>query len=211
MRRNSGRSLLRTSVLLCALTPLSAAAGATASSALFSRFYGSLGVSYSTNAVSTKHTDGKQSQRSANASIGRHFTPKVRMAVEAASHSSKYATGYDALPGHSHTFKRSAFSLSLNGYRSLWQQGRLTLYAGGGGGFTWSSQTQSFDSGGRLAHWSLKSRKVSANATLGGSYSLTPRLSAHLHYRLSALTGADAKHMQQTFSLSLSAHVFPPG
>lgn len=208
----TGRSLVGAGVLLFTLNSALATAEL-ANTALFSRFYGTVGISLSAfddaeGVVGVIERTSKTNNLSA--SIGRYFGKNNRIGLAATRSRSSHLTSYASpFTPSNQRFDHESLHYSLSVYRTFLRRSRLSLFAGGGVGLNRTRQKQviTYPQGGLSFESSHRHQRLSLNASLNLSYRLSGRLAVRAGYRVNRTKGGDVNQTQSTFNLSLSISV----
>ena len=171
------------------------------------RFYGSIGASLST--YSGGGQDGQStSYRNWNASIGRYFTARNQVSLDAWLNRSTTSTDGDALP-YSLKYGYDSLSLSLNAHRTLWQRGRLSATGGFGFGIEQGTQRQTYRFKGQGAEIrsSHGHRRFQHNVSSNVHWQMTGRLSLSAGYRISWTDLEEGTRRQSMLNLAMRLNV----
>lgn len=203
-------TLARAVVLLTAALP-SLAAGTPIDDGVkvFDRFYATLGGSLSTFR-NNELADQRTSWRNVHASIGREFSTKTRLSFDIRYSDTETSTNHSGLPYQIEYGYRS-LSLSLNGHRTLWHQGRLSMSASGGVGIDNGRRRQSYRlaDGQTLFKNSHGHRRFQYNLSSNVHWSLNNRFTLSMGYRRSWTVLEEGSWSQSMIDLTIRASVKP--
>lgn len=171
----------------------------------FDRFYGTLGGSLSSFA-NNEFGDQSTSWRNVHASIGREFSALMRLSLDVRHSDTETSTNHAGLP---YQIEYGHRSLSLNGYRTLWQHGRFSLSGGGGIGIDNGRQRQSYRlaDGQALIESSRKHRRFQYNLSSNVHWSLNDRFTLSMGYRRSWTVLEEGSWSQSMIDLTVRASV----
>ncbi|MCZ0944486.1 MAG: outer membrane beta-barrel protein [Gammaproteobacteria bacterium] len=182
---------------------------------MFSRFYGTLGISLMTLDDAHRMSGVIEQQNKTNSlstSVGRYFGQSNRIELAVAQSSNTFSTTFGApFSPSNQRFKYESLHVSLNYYRTWAQRGRLSLFAGGGGGTTLTKQRQFIDYADSDLSFesSHRQRRMSFNASVNANYRLSRRVALQAGYSLSRAKGGGVNQTQTAVTLSLSVSVSP--
>ena len=187
-----------------------------AASKPFTRFYGSLGMMLNTHQSAEGGISNRTKFLSLNASIGRWFSPKTRVAIRVDDRQNEFTTEFVLPYNFTQTFDSKGLAVSLEGYRTLWKRGNLSVNLGAGLGVERSKFTQTYDYGSGIDpfNYKYKLKRLRVNGSIGVSYNLAPRLALQADYRLHRITGDghqsdSVNRTQHGFTLALTMFVAP--
>lgn len=173
-------------------------------------WYGAVGASFNTGSGVTAYSEFDSNWRSVNVSVGRNLTSKTRLQLWVSESQNDFVTSY-VYSRYTQEFRNRRRVASLDAYRSMWGQGKLSVHVGIGVGLEWITSKQRFeDQLFAVSEASFSYRELQYNVTGGVSYQINPRFSVQSNYRLSRTTGGESDQDSQTVSVSLSIHIGKP-
>ncbi len=170
----------------------------------FDLVYGTLGASFNNSAATSSDINQKSDGKGFHMSLGRYLSLRDRVSFGASRFESNSLSELLGPLPTSQSFRAVTVSASVNGYRTFYRRGRVSLFAGAGAGFLGSKIRQEFvyPELGISGASESSHQRFNYTFSLNGSYRLTARLALDAGYQIGRTTGSHST-TQNSMNLSL--------